>query len=163
MQQIFRLRSKNRKIPDIKVTQTQTTKLLTRLIGKSSSDDNLTSNTMKMPCVNSSSVNEFDCSNLKAKSLSTNEIRYDISPGISRTSSANKLNTASGRISKNYLRVDDRPASYHGSLESLERNKFEGISEQSSLESLPCPFAVLPKFVLFHCPYESNCRTPLLG
>lgn len=163
MQQIFKLRGKNKKIPDIKVTQSQSTKLLTRLIGKSSSDDNLTSSSMKTPSECSSAVDEFTCSNLKTKSLSTNEICYAGSPAISRVSSVNKLDTGGGRVSKKYLHVENRPASYHGSFESLDRNKSGTISgTSSSLVSIPSQFKT-EQYVHFQCPYELNCYTLIIG
>lgn len=98
VQQLFKLKNKNRKIPDIKVTHIYTNKIFNKLTGKSSSDDNLTS-----------SPNEFASSSLKAKSLSSNEL-YS-----TRTRS---------KSCKKYLDVESGPVSYHGSVESLEAEEF---------------------------------------
>lgn len=83
-------------MPDIKITQHHAhNKFLARLIGKSSSVENLStkSNNNNNRIVNHLSVDSEFSTTLKAKSLSSSEIfRPPASPGISRTSSINAIN-----------------------------------------------------------------------
>lgn len=134
LQQIFKLPTKPKNVPDIKITQyTQTNRLLSRILGKSSSDDNLAS---------SSSTKEFPpkqtflSSELKAKSLSSNEINCTVSPVLSRASSTQRLKSKNG----NLLDVD-KSESLHASFESL-------ASEEE---------------ISYKCPYNAFCAQAICG
>lgn len=115
IQQIFKFPTKAKNVPDIKVTHyIQTNRLLSRILGKSSSDDNLASSSA------------FLTSEHKTKSLSSNEINCAVSPVLSRASSNQRL-----KKNENLLYVN-KSASLHASLESLD----------SELEvSYRCPYS----------------------
>lgn len=136
IQQIFKLKSKNKNIPDIKITTTSshTNKFLTRIIGgvKSSSVENLTT-----PAINS----------IKTKSLSTNEI-FQSDTIVSRSGSMTRLKAKSLNINQ----CNDRPASYHGSFESLNRKIDDIMQMPIEIEGL-----------LFHCPFNINCNNFIKG
>ncbi|CAH0562525.1 unnamed protein product [Brassicogethes aeneus] len=137
IQQIFRLRKKN--VPDIKVTPSHANKFLAKIVGKASSVDNLSS-TSKL-----SSPNEGD---LKAKSLSTTEIFQLDTPPVSRSGSIGRIS----RNDKNRIRSmeeDNRPASYHGSYDSL--NDIITTTKFSEEETL------------YHCPFDLKCTSLLNG
>lgn len=147
MKEIFKLRSKSKKVPDIRVTQINNTSK--RFMEKSSSDDNLSSNS------NMGGVS------LKTKSLSTNEIFYSVTPVLSRSSSGQKLND-SGK-SRNYLDVRDSAAigTYHGSLEFLERKPEANCTFTATTRSLTSIPSQLTEETLFNCPYEMSCKDVL--
>lgn len=165
MQQIFKMKNKthqNKNVPDIKITQStqHTNKFLARLItGKSSSVENLTTNS-KFLTPSSNFSNEFNNSNLKTKSLSTNEIfqQYDNSPSVSRSGSISKLS----RNEKNkYLKItsdnNNRSASCHGSFECLSDNT-------SHCNNFTTTFSHLTEEnILFYCPFAANCTTLIKG
>lgn len=145
MREIFKLRNKNKKVPDIRVTQINNTSK--RFMEKSSSDDNLSSNS------------NMDGVSLKTKSLSTNEIFYSVTPVLSRSSSGQKLNDKS----RNYLEVRDSVAiaTYHGSLESLERKPEANCTFTATSKSLSSIPSQLTEDTLFNCPYEKSCKDVL--
>jgi hypothetical protein len=118
MQTIFKTKNKNKNVPNIRVTPSHANKFLARIVGKSSSVDNLAN----------PNENEF---HLRAKSLSTQDIFQTESPVVSRASSATRL----GRNEKNrnLLNPDLRSSSCHGSFELLHRSA-EAIV-------FHCPFA----------------------
>lgn len=108
-QQIFKLPTKNKKVPDIKVTPAN--RLLSRVLGISSSDDNIASSSSNKDVPSGQS---FLTSKLKTKSLSSNEINNcTVSPVLSRASSAQRLEE-----NENSLNVHNS-TSLHASLESV--------------------------------------------
>ncbi|XP_031335594.1 uncharacterized protein LOC116165359 isoform X2 [Photinus pyralis] len=142
MQSIFKLSGKRKDVPDIKVTQTHTNKFLARLIGKSTSVDNLSNDNNR----SASSVTEYPfeehfVNNLKAKSLSTSEICKFYTSCTSRASSFNNLST-SKRLGKRFLNAEkvsgSSPTSLQGSVESMLAK-------------------VAGDDVLYPCPYTDNC------
>lgn len=113
--------------PELKTSlvMTPTNKFLTRILGKSSSVENLSSNSVNlsaMPRHLSAVIDSEFSSNLRAKSLSTSEICHPLgSRPVSRSPSVNSTH----RIGSALLDVplylgSQRPASYHGSCESLD-------------------------------------------
>ncbi|RZC41202.1 uncharacterized protein BDFB_000895 [Asbolus verrucosus] len=135
MQQIFKIKNKNKNIPDIKITASHTNKFLARIVGKSTSVDNLADQNL--------SINKF---NLMTKSLSTQEIFESESPVMSRTSSATRLSR--NDKDKNHLSPNFRPTSCHGSFESLHKKSEDTPSEE---------------VILFHCPFSSSCSSLIKG
>lgn len=111
LQQIFKPNAnKNKNVPNIKVTDTHTHRLLSRILGKSSSDDNIaSSSSTEFP-----SRQYFLTNELKTKSHSSNEINCTISPMLSRASSMQRL-----KKNENFLNVE-RAVSLHSSCQSLE-------------------------------------------
>lgn len=134
LQQIFKLRTKNKNVPDIKVTHfTQTNRLLSRILGKSSSDDNLASSSNKeFPNTKQSLLSN----ELKTKSLSSNEINCTVSPVLSRASSVQRL-----KKNTNHLLDVDKSESLHASFESLD----------------------MEQEVSYKCPYDSGCSQAIRG
>jgi hypothetical protein len=106
--------------PQLKISlaSTPTNKFLTRILGKASSAENLSSSPVSLSAV-PRNLSEFS-SSLRAKSLSTSEIcRPAGSRPLSPTPSVNSAHLRS---------------SYHGSCESLEA----GFAEDEQLYSCPC-------------------------
>lgn len=156
IQQIFKNRGKKHNVPDIKVTPTYTNKFLSKISGKSSSVDNLSSDTSLHT---QRRLNIFSDASLKTKSLSTNEIFLPESPAVSRSGSVCRIN----RKALHALTINDstKPASYHGSFENLER-KIEKIEltvpgtnnslEENNSEEQSC-----------NCPFVNSCTTSIKG
>lgn len=143
LQQIFKLRPKNKNVPDIKVTHTQTNRFLSRVLGKSSSDDNLANDSAK-----EMRNQTFLRADLKTKSLSSNEINNcAMSPALSRASSMERRDTKKGR---NYLDVD-KSASIHASFESL------------NLASLATDLDRRGEDISYRCPYDGGCLLKIRG
>lgn len=132
--QIFKSRSKNKTVPDIKVTHAQTNRFLTRILGKSSSDDNLASGSTKG---HSSTLDGF-----KAKSLSSNEINCNVSPVLSRTCSVQRIAKKKG----NYLDVDGS-VSLHGSFESLDSTAVDADVAYKCPYDADCPIRTRGKLM----------------
>jgi hypothetical protein len=121
---------------------TPTNKFLTRILGKSSSVENLSSNPVNLSAVPrhiSAVIDSEFSSNLRAKSLSTSEIFHPLrSRPVSRSPSVNSTH----RIGNTLLEVppylgSTRPASYHGSCESLDSDFTDSL--------------------LYCCPCEKEC------
>lgn len=149
MQQIFKHRKKGN-IPDIKITQSYTNKFLTRIIGKASSVDNLSTTI---------NPNSDSGENLfaKTKSLSTNEIFLSESPVVSRSASVSKVNRKDFNImNKKYA----KPASYHGSYESLERKSELTVPQLEN--SFKNDLNNGDDFK-YHCPFVSACTSLIKG
>ncbi|KAK4871562.1 hypothetical protein RN001_015686 [Aquatica leii] len=151
MQSIFKLNAKKKNIPDIKITQSHTNKFLARIIGKSTSVDNLSNECDKSPLTTRRVLEDDFGNTLKAKSLSTSEI-FKTSPCNSRTSSFNNIDS-NKYAGKRFLNLDNGvesgPASYHGSIESME-------------QSLNVEVATLNNVgVLYPCPYLDTCMTTI--
>ncbi|XP_067002569.1 uncharacterized protein [Anabrus simplex] len=121
-----------------------TNKFLARIMGKSSSVENLSSNPVTLTSIpkHLSLDTEFN-STLKAKSLSTSEIFRPLSPAVSRSPS---MQTGL------HLR-SSRPASYHGSLDSLT-----GRLSSDFGDSL---IQMHDDGSLYHCPCSAECTTLL--
>ncbi|CAH1153694.1 unnamed protein product [Phaedon cochleariae] len=152
IQHVFKNRNKKQSIPDIKVTQSYTNKLIAKITGKSSSVDNLSSNNMKLLTPNNvPDENGFTNGQLRSKSLSTNEIFFNESPIVSRSGSMNRLN----RKELNALNVNKdyvlKPASYHGSLDSLDVSTNQDCSTS------------IDEAELYHCPFSSDCSHLIKG
>ena len=115
MQQIFKIKNKNKNVPEIKVTPSHANKFLARIVGKANSVDNLAN-----PKIENACEDGF----LRAKTLSTQEIFASESPGVSRANSISRLS----RNDKNrFLDPEYRSASCHGSFETLHRESDEEI------------------------------------
>ncbi|KAG5897400.1 hypothetical protein JTB14_013492 [Gonioctena quinquepunctata] len=160
IQQIFKNRNKKATIPDIKVIQSYTNKILAKLTGKSSSVENISSNAKLSS--NNSADNDFVDGQLKTKSLSTNEIFISESPVVSRSGSISRLI----RKDLNLLQVNHdnkRPASYHGSFESLERNIHLTVTSiHNSFNSLETDAAEKDSILCF-CPFSNDCTSLMKG
>lgn len=155
IQQIFKNRAKKPNVPDIKVTPTTyTNKFLSRIIGKASSVDNLSSDT----CSNGEiRENMFSDANLKTKSLSTNEIFLPESPMVSRSGSVSRINRKPLQtLSVNYDYI--KPASYHGSYEDLERKIELTVPEKIFLER-----NIQSEQQWCNCPFVKGCETRIQG
>ncbi|KAJ8979894.1 hypothetical protein NQ317_017517 [Molorchus minor] len=127
---IFKQKRKKTQVPDIKITQSNTNKFLAKIIGKSSSVDNLSiDNKFLSPTNAFQQEPAFDSLNLKRKSLSSNELFHSISPSVSRSSSVLRLNRNKSEnnstIEPNCL--EQRPASCHGSFEFLGKKKKQRV------------------------------------
>lgn len=164
MQKIFKLKGKNKNVPDIKVTYSHTNKFLARLVGKSTSADNLSNDCVKSTPATFKFSLEHDFGNhLKTKSYSTSEIFKASSPSASRTGSFGNLNSNYKLSGSKFLRVknigqeSERSASCHGSCEYLNRNTEEDVSISNGLhqESLSSHS--------YQCPYTINCSTVIKG
>ncbi|XP_030746329.1 uncharacterized protein LOC115875092 isoform X1 [Sitophilus oryzae] len=149
IQQIFKPKPKNKIIPNIKVTQCHTNNFLSKLMGKSSSVDNLSSN-FKFLSPN-------DSETMKIKSLSSNEIFQAETPTVSRAGSILKLSrrkdnntTTMDDSLTNISDFEDRPASFHGSVEFLDNH----LSERSDTNEELCK-----NQLTFHCPFQSKCTS----
>lgn len=127
--------------PELKISlvTTPTNKFLTRILGKSSSVENLCSNPVNLSAV-PRNLSDFP-SNLRAKSLSTSEICHPMgSRPVSRSPSVNSTH----RVDVPQYLGSKRPASYHGSCESLD-------ADFTDNEQLYC------------CPCEEECPALLKG
>lgn len=162
IQKIFKT-NKKENVPDIKITHSHTNKFLAKIIGKSSSVDNLTSNKFLSPnlCMDE---NYFNSSHLKTKSLSTNEIFQSASPGVSRSGSVSRLSRRE-RTDQNTNSNDfntELSASCHGSLESLStKNNTTQSKVYNSfgyLKNLP-----QDEGILFYCPFSNSCTKLVKG
>ncbi|KAG8304136.1 hypothetical protein J6590_101578, partial [Homalodisca vitripennis] len=112
-------------------------KLLTRIMGKSSSVENLSTNTKS-----SNSLSVDFASNLKTKSLSSSEIFNQISPAISQDSI----------ISSNNVGVElSSSRSYQGSLESLTQRMLTDFGDTELTDD----------GALYSCPFSHNCTAQL--
>lgn len=156
IQQIFKNKGKKSNIPDIKVTHTYTNKFLSRIIGKSSSVDNLSSDT----CSHSETrENIFPDANLKTKSLSTNEIFLPVSPMVSRSGSVSRINRKPlHTLTINY--ESTKPASYHGSFENLERKIELTVPETKNNQLGRIIYSVEQ---CCNCPFVNSCTTLIKG
>jgi len=118
-------------MPELKISlvTTPTNKFLTRILGKSSSVENLSSNPANLSAT-PQNLSEFS-SNLKAKSLSTSEICHP--PGSQSLSRSPSINSTH-RIDVLHYSRSIRPASYHGSCESLDAD----LRDKEHLYCCPC-------------------------
>lgn len=118
-------------MPELKISlvTTPTNKFLTRILGKSSSVDNLSSNPVNLSAI-PRNLSEFS-SNLRAKSLSTSEICHP--PGSQSLSRSPSINS-SHCIKVPHSPRSIRPASYHGSCESLDAD----LRDKEQLYCCPC-------------------------
>lgn len=138
-------------MPNIKVSQAYKNKFLSRIIGKSSSVDNLSSDTNTN---NEKREDIFSDANLKTKSLSTNEIFLPASPMVSRSSSVSRIN----RKPLHTLRINNestKAASYHGSFENFDRKIEIADSEKTGSDGEHAEF--------YNCPFISNCSWRIKG
>ncbi|PSN56816.1 hypothetical protein C0J52_02702 [Blattella germanica] len=150
----------SRGTPDLKISfvSSPTNKFLTRILGKSSSVENLSSNSVHlsaMPRHLSTIINSEFSSNLKAKSLSTSEIFLSVgSRPVSRTPSINLMQRNGSGLLDIPLSPDfKRPASYHGSCESLEGRLDSDFVERTEPEEA----------LLYFCPSEQQCSHRLIN
>lgn len=151
---IFRLKLRNKNIPGIKITtaHSNTSKFFSKFnIGKSSSVENLSS---KRKTSSTLSLDHEFSTNLKTKSLSTNEIFY-VSPSVSRSNSATRINKCNSLQANSFLNTNDKSLSCHGSYEFLRSAVNEEIPITSSL------FQV--EMNNYRCPYEENCSFVISG
>lgn len=118
-------------MPELKISlvTTPTNKFLTRILGKSSSVENLSSNPANLSAT-PQTLSEFS-SNLRAKSLSTSEICHP--PGSHSLSRSPSINSTH-RIDVLHYPRSIRPASYHGSYESLDAD----LRDKEQLYCCPC-------------------------
>lgn len=114
-------------------------KFLSRIMGKSSSVENLSSNTKSS---NLLSVDSCFKSNLKSKSLSSNEIFNQLSPAVSQ-SSIPTTNTADMGLSSS--------RSYQGSFESLTQRMMTDFGEME----------VADDGATYVCPASPECTAQL--
>ncbi|XP_076262693.1 uncharacterized protein LOC143197810 isoform X2 [Rhynchophorus ferrugineus] len=148
IQQIFKPKPKNKVIPIIKITQCHANKFLTRIMGKSSSVENLSSNCKFL--------SPSDSETLKIKSLSSNEIFQTETPTVSRAGSIRKIS----RRKNNSTTMDDsltnisdfgtRPASFHGSIDFLNNTLEPNVTGDSSE-------ALNRDDLAYYCPFQSKC------
>ncbi|KAF7270200.1 hypothetical protein GWI33_016810 [Rhynchophorus ferrugineus] len=148
IQQIFKPKPKNKVIPNIKITQCHANKFLTRIMGKSSSVENLSSNCKFL--------SPSDSETLKIKSLSSNEIFQTETPTVSRAGSIRKIS----RRKNNSTTMDDsltnisdfgtRPASFHGSIDFLNNTLEPNVTDDSSE-------ALNRDDLAYYCPFQSKC------
>lgn len=151
IQQIFK-RKKN-DVPDIKVTPSFTNKFLSRIGGKSSSVDNLSSST----CLNNEAgENIFPDIYLKTKSLSTNEIFLPENSAISRSGSVSRLSKKQLQTLSVHYNNYIKPASFHGSFENLERKLRSTVPEEHLMEKNECE-------EFCNCPFQNNCNEKIRG
>ncbi|XP_023309876.1 uncharacterized protein LOC108916208 [Anoplophora glabripennis] len=165
IQKIFKSNKKGN-VPDIKITHSHTNKFLAKIIGKSSSVDNLTSNKFLSPNI-STDENYFNSSHLKTKSLSTNEIFQSASPGVSRSGSISRLSRRE-RTDQNIISINnsnfnvETSASCHGSLESLDTKSHtpqpKAYNSLGYLKNLP-----QDEGILFYCPFSNSCTKLVKG
>ncbi|KAF5275362.1 hypothetical protein FQR65_LT04190 [Abscondita terminalis] len=150
IQSIFKLNAKKKNVPDIKVTQSPTNKFLAKIIGKSSSVDNLSNDHKAAVTARHVLENNFG-NTLKAKSLSTSEI-FKTSPCNSRTGSFHNIN-GTRYVDKRFLNLengdDSGPASYHGSTESMDQSLNLEVAATINVK------------VLYPCPYLDTCTTTI--
>ncbi|GJQ68062.1 hypothetical protein Trydic_g10682 [Trypoxylus dichotomus] len=154
LNQIFKLKFKNRNIPGIKITtaNSSTSKFFSKFnIAKSSSAENLSSNKHKSSTL--SLDNEFN-TNLKAKSLSTNEI-FHVGPSVSRSNSATRINKCNSLQASSFLNTNERSLSCHGSYEFLNTTVNEEAQVSSNL--------LQAEVRNYRCPYEENCTFIITG
>lgn len=167
MQTIFKLQGKNKNVPDIKVTQSHTNKFLARLIGKSTSVENLSNGCIKsIPMLRFSLEHDFETSNLKTKSLSSSEIFKSVSPAPSRSGSFSRLNgnykSFVGKLHSTKRETESIAGARYGSLESLERKLNDrGRLMSNNLLSVPSTFAT--NDLVYQCPYDSKCSSKVKG
>ncbi|XP_021926709.1 uncharacterized protein LOC110833173 isoform X2 [Zootermopsis nevadensis] len=142
--------------PELKINLVMppTNKFLTRILGKSSSVENLSStpvNISAIPRHLSAVIDSEFSSNLKAKSLSTSEICHPLgSRPVSRSPSVNSTHF----IGSTFLDVptylgSKRPASYHGSCESLDSDFTDSLLYCCPCEQ-QCPCLLKASEVLQH-------------
>lgn len=139
-------------IPEVKISlvNSPTNKFLSRLLGRSSSVENLNSNPVQTKFL--SIVDEFS-SNLKAKSLSTGEI-FQLQTPVSRSPSMSSTHRCgSGFLSANMSLGSKRPASYHGSCESLIGRLASDFGDVTLSHH--------DDGSLYHCPCEAGCLSLL--
>ncbi|KRT79321.1 hypothetical protein AMK59_8660, partial [Oryctes borbonicus] len=151
---IFRLKFKNKNVPGIKVTtaNSNASKFFSKFnIGKSSSVENLSSNKSKSSTL--SLDNEFN-TNLKTKSLSTNEI-FNVDPSASRSNSATRINKCNSLQANSFLNTNERSLSCHGSCEFLNVT----VNEETAVSSEIFQSEVKN----YKCPYEENCAFIITG
>lgn len=155
IQQIFKNKGKKTTVPDIKVTPVYTNKFLSRIIGKSSSVDNLSSDGCSS---DDRRENLFlDANFFKTKSLSTNEIFLPESPMVSRSGSVSKINRKPVQtLNINYN--SNTQTSYHGSFENLERKFVLTVPKSQTLER-----HIYPETHLCNCPFVNECTTKITG
>lgn len=166
IQKIFKS-NKKPNVPDIKVTHSHTNKFLAKIIGKSSSVDNLTCNKFLSPNI-TTDENYFNSSHLKTKSLSTNEIFQSASPSVSRSGSVSRLRRE--RADQNVISINnsnfnvETSASCHGSFESLDTKNStstphsKGCNSFGYLKNLP-----QDEGILFYCPFSNSCTKLVKG
>lgn len=149
---IFRLKfNKNKNIPCIKITTAPANFFSKFNFRKSSSVENLSSN--KHGTSNLSLDNEFN-SNLKTKSLSTNEIFHGSST-VSRCNSASRINKCNNLRADSFLNTNDRSLSCHGSYEFLNSAIDEELPVSSNIFQ--------PEMDNYKCPYEEDCTFVISG
>ncbi|CAG9759591.1 unnamed protein product [Ceutorhynchus assimilis] len=150
IQQIFKPKIWNKNIPNIKVTECQTNKFLSKIVGKSSSVDNLSSSTKFLSPSN--------IENLKVKSASSSEIFQADTPSVSRVGSMKRLS----RRLNNGAAMDDsltnisdfnsRPSSFHESFNVLHHQRSDENTSSFNNNELS-----------YYCPFDSQCKASIKG
>ncbi|XP_066248852.1 uncharacterized protein [Euwallacea similis] len=157
IQQIFRAKTKNRNVPNIKITQCHTNRFLAKIVGKkSSSAENLSSNSQLLPPGDS---------DLKIKSLSTNEIFKADTPTVSRIGSMTRLSrkcndTTMDDSLTNISDYSNRPSSCHGSFDFLNYSYGDNGRLSCSANSVH-PIGTDGRS--YYCPFDSKCSNLIKG
>lgn len=155
---IFNSKTTSKKVPHIKVIQCHTNRFLAKIIGKSTSAENLYSNSFLNPASNE---------NLKAKSLSSDEIFHTEFPTKARVGpmmqqmiiagSRNGSTRMNNSINSYSDFRDNRSASCHGSYEFLSYSedavRLNNGSQDESERDPPT----------FYCPFDSKCSITIKG
>lgn len=151
----FKSKTTSKKVPYVKVTQCHTNRFLAKIIGKSTSVENLFSNSLLDPASNE---------NLKAKSLSSDEIFHTEPPtkaGVGPMMQQmivgyRNCNTKMNSSLNSYSDFKDNK-SYHGSYEFLgyseDAVRLGNGSHDGSERDRPT----------FYCPFDSKCSMTIEG
>ncbi|GLH09032.1 Probable E3 ubiquitin-protein ligase sinah, partial [Gryllus bimaculatus] len=127
-----------------------TNKFLARLLGRASSVENLS--TAGRPPHGAAHAHEFN--SLKAKSLSSSDISRPLSPAASRCPSHTALHLPPAHVlsprSPLALRSRSRPASFHGSCDSLSGRIAADFGERPAA-------AAVAEGEVFVCPRSAGC------
>ncbi|XP_072402569.1 uncharacterized protein [Diabrotica undecimpunctata] len=157
IQKIFKKKDKNKAIPDITITESYTNKLISKIVGKSSSADNLSTTSKYLTIDDAVADNN---SQLKVKSLSVNEIFTSHTPALSRNGSRSGLDKT--YLSTNNTRkTDERPISFHGSFESLGQQADFISPLCSSFNSLEVAVTGGNAITSYYCPFLNSCSSVL--
>lgn len=101
----------------------------------------------------------FSEANLKAKSLSTNEIFLPVSPMVSRSGSVSRIHRKPlTSLTINY-ETTTKPASYHGSFENLERKIELTVPKTTNTLNRKS----FQEENVYNCPFVNNCTTKIKG
>ncbi|CAH1255879.1 unnamed protein product [Diabrotica balteata] len=159
IQKIFKKKDKNKAIPDIIITESYTNKLISKIVGKSSSADNLSTTSKYLTIDDAVSDNN---SQLKVKSLSVNEIFTSHTSALSRNGSRSRLDKTY-LSTENTRKTDERPISFHGSFESLGQQADFISPLCSSFNSLEVAVTGGNAITSYYCPFLNSCSSVLKG